>query len=163
MKITAPEGPIAPGTSGKINVSIATTSMRTMKYRKQIEVVTNDPIQANLTLTVLANIKELLSVQPYFLNFGQVKQGSKGTAEITLANNGKDPIAVTQLTANPVEQVTISPRNRFTLKPGDTQRVIATFTPGKAIGHVEGSIIIKASPGIPDKTVFVRAEIVPQP
>lgn len=163
MKITAPEGPIAAGATGKINISIATTSMRTMNYRKDIEVVTNDPTKANLTLTVLAHIQELLAVQPYFLNFGQIKQGSKGAGEITLTNNSKNPITINQITANPAELVTFSPRNNITLKPGEAFRVSVTFPSGKGPGIVEGSILIKASSGIPDKTIFVRAEVVPQP
>ena len=137
--------------------------MLTMKYRKVIEVVTNDPAQNNITLTVLANIQEILSVSPAFLNFGQVKAGAKGIAEIVIANQGKNPITITQIKTNPAEQLTISPRQRFQLKPGDTQRLTVAFLPGKRAGNVDGSVIIKASPNIPDKTVFVRAEAVPEP
>lgn len=137
--------------------------MHTMNYRKDIEVVTNDPAKANLTLTVLAHIQELLAAQPYFLNFGQIKQGSKAKAEITLVNYSKDPITITQITTKPADLVTFSPRNGFTLKPGEMQRVSVTFASGKGPGIVEGSILIKASSGIPDKTLFVRADIVQLP
>jgi HYDIN/CFA65/VesB-like, Ig-like domain len=161
VKITAPEGPIQPGASGKISVSVTTAYWKTIKYRKEIQLVTNDPLKPHITFTILANIHEILSTTPAYVNFGQVKPGSKTTKEFTLVNTGKDPIKISQIVANPASQMTISPRKRVTLKAGGQIHLMVTFTAGKNPGIVNGSILIKSDlSSLPEKPIFVQAEVI---
>lgn len=162
MKISAPEGPIQPGAKGKISISIATQNMRTMKYRKEIELVTNDPDQKGITLTVTADIQEILSITPAYLNFGPIKPNSRNAQEIIVANHGRYPIVLTEITANPQPQMTIAPRRRTILKPGGSLRLLLTLTAGRNPGFMEGSVVIKTDlPALPEKTIFVRGEVMP--
>jgi hypothetical protein len=161
VKITAPEGPIQPGASGKISVSITTAYLKTMQYQKNIQLVTNDPLKQRITFTVLVNIHEILSTTPAYVNFGQVRPRSKKTKEFTLVNTGKDPINISQIVVNPASQMTISPRKRIKLKAGDKIRLMVTFTAGKNPGIVNGSILIKSDlPSLPEKPIFVQAEVI---
>lgn len=160
MKVFAPAGPIEPGAAGKITISIATFQLRG-KYQKDIEIRTNDPERKDMTVTVQATIQETLSITPAYVNFGKVKQGSNYVMEVVLANNGKDPVTLSHIAANPAEQLSISPRQRLTLKPGERKRFMLTFIPGKYRGIVEGSVLIKTDlERMPEKNISVRAEVV---
>jgi hypothetical protein len=160
VKVSAPVGPLEPGTAGKINVIIATFPLKG-RYKKDIEIVTNDPERKDIAYTVQANIMEILSFMPSYVNFGQVKQGSNYVMEILIANNGKEPVTITQIEANPAEHLTISPHQRFSLKQGQKKRLMLTFVPGKERGRVEGSVLIKTDMlRLPEKTIFVSAEVV---
>lgn len=160
VKAAAPAGPIEPGATGKITISVATFQLRG-KYKKDIEIITNDPETKDLTVTIQATIRETLSITPAYVNFGQVRQGSNYVMEIVIANNGKDQVILSRIIANPTEQLTVSPRQRLTLKPGEKKRFMLTFIPGKYRGIVEGSVLIKTDlERMPEKTIYVRAEVV---
>lgn len=163
MTITAPEGPIAPNTKGKISVSIMTTNLRGT-YRKDIEVVTNDPERKEITIKVQANILETLAIMPAYVNFGQVKAGEKAVSQISLTNNGPEPITILQIRATPAELLSISPQQKTTLKPGEKKQLVLTLASGKTTGMVEGSVLIKTNlPRLPEKTIYVRAEVMGPP
>jgi hypothetical protein len=161
IKLWVPADSIEPGGQGLIRVNIATVQMRGMKLKKDIEVSTNDPEKKDIIFTVQATIVEDLVFIPVFVNFGLVKQGSNFIMEIVLSNNGQDPVTITQIQTSPSDMLSISPCQRFTLKQGAKQRFVLTFTPGKSPGIIEGSVLMKTDkPGIPEKNLSVRAEIV---
>ncbi|MDD5170092.1 MAG: hypothetical protein PHN75_14835, partial [Syntrophales bacterium] len=156
MEISAPEGPLKPGKTGTINLSLGTGHTRG-KYKKIVEISTNDPQKTDVTLIMQATIVEQLSVTPAFIDFGLVKitpeepgansltrrtkhlgdadkrpEGSRRagiTREFTITNRGTRPIDIAGITANPAEQLTVFPRKRNTLKPGEQQRLQVCLTP----------------------------------
>lgn len=141
-------------------MSIVTAYWKTMKYRKEIKVTTNDPLQKNITFVVQAHVQEILSTMPPYVNFGHVKAGTKQTMVLMLINNGKNPIHISQIKATPASQVTIAPRKRITMKAGDKVSLMVTFMAGKDSGIVNGSLLVKSDlPSLPEKPIFVQAVV----
>jgi hypothetical protein len=152
-------GPIEPGTSGKINVEIKTFHLRD-SYKKDIEVTTNDPGKSTFTLTVLATIKESLSIVPQYINFGSVSTNAKINMPIKITNKGKSNVTITLIEVNPAANLSISPNKNIVIKPGITKDLLLKLDSGKDAGMIEGSVLIKTNlPTIPEKTLPVRAEV----
>jgi hypothetical protein len=158
VKIKAPEGPIEPNASGKINVSIMTNNLRG-HYHKDIEIVTNDPTQKDILFTIQANILETLVIMPAYVNFGQVKAGEKAVIEISLSNSGSEPLTVKQITTTP-DTLSINPLQKLSLKPGEKKQLVLTLLPGKSPGIIEGTVKFKTDlDRLPEKIIYVRAEV----
>lgn len=153
-------GPIEPGTSGKINVEI-NTSYQKDSYKKDIVVTTNDPNKSTFTLTVLATIKESLSIIPQYINFGSVSTNAKPTMPIKITNKDTKNITITLISVNPAANLSISPNKNIIIKPGQTKDLLLNLDSGKNPGKIEGSVLIKTNlPTIPQKTLQVRAEVI---
>lgn len=141
-------------------MSIATAYWKTMKYRKEIKLTTNDPLQENISFVVQAHVQEVLSTSPPYVNFGHVKAGTKKTMELMLINNGKNPIHISQIVATPASQVTIAPCKRITMKAGDRVSLMVTFMAGKDSGTANGSLLVKSDlSSLPEKPIFVQAVV----
>ena len=154
-------GPIEPGTSGKINVEINTAYQRN-SYKKDIVVTTNDPNKSTFTLTVLATIRESLSIDPQFINFGSVSANAKLTMPIKITNKGKENVTITQISVNSAADLSISPNKNIIIKPGKTKDLLLKLDSGKNPGMIEGSVLIKTNLlNIPQKTLPVSASVNP--
>jgi len=140
-------------------VSIVTKNLRG-NYRKDIQVLTNDPAGKEITFSIQANILETLAVFPIYVNFGQVPAGTQKVVEISLSNNGKEPITIKDVRANPAESLRINPQKKLSLKPGEKKQLSLTLMAGKSPGIFDGSIHIKTNSALlPEKIIYVRAEI----
>jgi hypothetical protein len=154
-------GPIKPGSSEKINVVI-NSSYQKESYKKDIEVTTNDPNKSTFKLTVLATIRESLSIIPQFVNFGSVNANTKLNMPIKITNNDKNNITVTLITVNPAANLSISPNKNIIIKPGKTKDLLLKLDSGKNSGMIEGSVFIKTNlPNLPQKIIPVSASIIP--
>ena len=121
---------------------------------------TNDPVNTEITFSVQAIILETLAVTPGYVDFGKVPAGTQKTVEINLSNNGSETITIKELSATPAQSLRINAQPKLSLKPGERKRLPLTLLPGKSPGIMDGSILIKTgSARIPDKTIYVRAEI----
>lgn len=137
------------------------TNNRRGNYRKDMQVLTNDPANKEITFSIHATILETLAVTPAFVDFGQVPVGAQKVIEISLSNNGQEPITIKELRANPAESLRINPQPNVSLKPGGKKQLPLTLLAGKTPGIMDGSILIKTgSERVPDKTIYVRAEII---
>jgi len=168
VKITAPGGQvlesrgqnIEPGGSQKIVVSMSSKGY-TRSLNKQIKIQTNDPEAGLVILTMEAKVREVLSVVPHLVNFGKVYQGSTHTRELKIKNTGKDPIAISQITAKPDTMIAISPAEPFTLNPGEEKQFELTFHPGTSKGHTGGYISLTTDiEYLQNKVIRVRAQVV---
>jgi hypothetical protein len=153
-------GPINPGTSGKINVEI-NTSYQKDSYKKDIEVTTNDPNKSTFKLTVLATIRESLSIIPQYVNFGSVPTNTKHNLPIKITNKGEKNVTITLINVNPESNLSISPNKNIIIKPGKTKELLLKLDSGKNLGMIEGSVLIKTNlPNIPQKTIPVRTDVI---
>lgn len=140
-------------------MSIVTKNLRG-NYRKNIQVLTNDPAAKEITFSIHANILETLAIMPAYVNFGQVPVGAQKVVEISLSNNGEEPITIKEVSANPAERLRINPQPKLPLKPGEKKQLSLTLMAGKSPGIFDGSVHIKTDSAlIPEKIIYVRAEI----
>lgn len=122
--------------------------------------ITNDPANKEITFSVQAIILETLTVTPGYVDFGKVPAGAQKVVEINLSNNGSETITIKELSATPAEALRINAQPKLSLKPGEKKQLPLTLLAGKSPGIMDGSILIKTgSARIPDKTIYVRAEI----
>jgi hypothetical protein len=153
-------GPIEPGTSGKINVEINTAYQKDI-YKKNIVVTTNDPNKITFTLTVHATIRESLSIDPQYIDFGSVSTKAMLNKPIKITNKDKKNVTITLITVNPEANLSISPNKNIIIKPGKTKDLLLKLDSGKNPGKIEGSVLIKTNlPNIPQKTLQIRAEVI---
>ncbi|HQP30868.1 MAG TPA: hypothetical protein PLB81_06030 [Deltaproteobacteria bacterium] len=143
-----------------MSVSVA-TNYRRGSYRKDIQVLTNDPANKEITFSIQATILETLSALPAFVDFGRVPVGARKAIDISLSNNGAEPIVIRQVRVSPAEHLRISPPQGFSLNPGEKKQLsltlLATLTPGTMNGSV---LIMTDTAHLPEKNISVRAEII---
>jgi hypothetical protein len=162
VKIKAPVGPIEPGKSGKINVEI-NSSYQKDSYKKDIEVTTNDPNKSSFKLTVLATIRESLSIDPQYVNFGSVPTKTKLNRPIKITNKNKNNATITLINVNPAVNFSISPNKNIIIKPGKTRDLLLKLDTGKNHGMIEGSVLIKTNlPNLPHKIIPVSVAVTPR-
>ncbi len=160
FKVTAPIGSIEPGKSDKIHVRIPTYNMRG-NFKKEIEVLTNDPDKKNVTFIVEACIQEVLSIKPEYISLGQIKPGSKYQQIITINNSGKEPVSISEIEVTPAEHLILSPQEKMVIKPGEKKTLLLTLISGKEPGVIEGSIFIRTDlKQMPQKLIPVTAEVI---
>lgn len=141
-------------------MSIATKNLRGA-FRKDIQVLTNDPANKDITFSIQATIQETLAITPVYVNFGRVPVGEQKVIEISLSNNGTEPITIKSLRANPAESLRISPQQKLILNPGEKKQLSLTLLAGKTAGIIEGSIFLKTNAAhLPEKNIYIRAEII---
>ena len=122
--------------------------------------LTNDPASKDITFSIQANIQETLAITPVYVNFGRVPAGEQKVIEISLSNNGTEPITIKMLRVNPAESLRISPQHQLSLKPGEKKQLSLTLLAGKTAGNMEGSIFMKTDAAhLPEKTLYIRAVI----
>lgn len=132
-------------------------------YKKDIDVTSNDPNKASFILTIVATIRENLSINPQYIDFGAIPAGATNNRPIKITNKGKSNVTIMLLEANPAANLNISPNKNIVIKPGYTKEFMLKLNTGKDAGFIDGSILIKTNlPNFPDKTIPVRAEIIPR-
>ncbi|MBN2298061.1 MAG: DUF1573 domain-containing protein [Deltaproteobacteria bacterium] len=133
----------------------------TKTLSKQIKIKTNDKDAGTVILAMKAEILEILSVTPAFVNLGKVEAGSIKNSEITLLNKGKATVSISRVTAKPESIITVSPDQAFILKPGEDKRLELTFNSGSSKGHTGGYVTLETDiEYLPKKIIRVRAQVV---
>jgi hypothetical protein len=153
-------GPIKPGKSDVIKVSIPTVNSRG-NYKREIKIETNDPNSKEVVITITANINEILSIAPPYIDFGRPITGSKLTREFTITNNGKDNITILSVSVNPAGAALINPVLKKTvLKPGEMKKLELKLTPPNKSGYFQGQVIVSTDiRNLKEKRIFFGAEI----
>ncbi len=89
---------IPPGGEGKIDVTFNTKNRRG-KQSKKVTVLSNDSKEPKLILTVSADLKEVLGVEPQALNFGTIRWDETSTQTLQLI--GEEVAMVKSVTVAP--------------------------------------------------------------
>ena len=160
--MSAPGGPhVKPGASRSIAVEMATESWEG-KITKEIFIETNDPQKPRLSLTVKVQVYTMLSVEPNFVDFKDVKAGTSHAREVLIRNRRQEPIAITQLVIDPEKMASIAPRGAFVLQPGAAMKLVLTLAPPATyIGPIYGSIILHTDwKDLPQKKILFRTHVI---
>jgi hypothetical protein len=125
-------------------VVIQTTNLNG-SYAKDIQIETNDPDKKEVTLTIRATVKEVLSVLPRVIVFSPPDQGTKQTRELSLTNASKAPISILGMEAEPAEVFKSSFQGEVSLNPGQKKVFFIVYNPDKGAGGVQGSITLRTN------------------
>ncbi|HHO76799.1 MAG TPA: DUF1573 domain-containing protein [Deltaproteobacteria bacterium] len=133
----------------------------TQTLSKQIKIKTNDKDAGSVILTMKAEILEILSVTPAFVNLGKVDAGSIKNSGMTVLNKGKAPVSISRVTAKPESIISVLPDQAFILKPGEKKQLDITFNSGFSKGHTGGYVTLETDiENLPKKIIRVRAQVV---
>ena len=136
---------IPPGGEGKIDVHVS-TGRSSRKIRQIVRVITNDPKNQEVRLTVTANVQAGLEV-PSLLRF----EGEEpATAQVTLKNNTNAPVELSAITSsNKQVKVSVSsmtiPANGEVVLIGE---LLSDFPAGVIEGWIEIKSNLKSNPVI---------------
>ncbi|MCS6804901.1 MAG: DUF1573 domain-containing protein [Acidobacteriota bacterium] len=84
---------IPPGQEGTVTLTVKTESFRG-EIQKTATVTSNDPINPNVTLTIKANVKPVIDIQPAAYISLEVDKGQPAQGKVTLINNDKQPLKI---------------------------------------------------------------------
>ncbi|MCP4604729.1 MAG: DUF1573 domain-containing protein [Proteobacteria bacterium] len=88
-----------PGGEGEIK-AILRTKGRSGQTNKKITVVSNDPVNPQLKLSLEGEIVVDVEVKPRVLSFGQLRKGETASRDFTITVNDPDKIKITAVTAD---------------------------------------------------------------
>ena len=159
--MSAPGGPqVKPGAACTITAEIAATVTKGYEgpLKKVIEIETNDPHTPLISLTFQASVYAMLSAEPRFINFGEIKRGSAPRQELRIRNRGDKPVAIAQIAISPIGSASITPQRAFVLKPGATMKLSIALAPTLPVGPNYGKVILSTnSQEFPEKVIRFRA------
>jgi uncharacterized membrane protein len=158
--VTAPGGQeILPGKTQKVVVSVPTRYVKG-EYSKDVEVETNDPGMPVLKLTMKMKIAEVLSIAPLDIDFGKVKVGSVNKKMIVITNKGKDPLTLSNITANPSGVLSVSQQGKVRLEPGKSVTVELRYQPSQPDDYFFGLFHVETDlENIKYKDARIRARV----
>lgn len=143
VKVTTPKAPIKPGARGTITVTIPTAG-RKGAFERKIKFKTDDPGRKELLLTIYADIHEIISIQPSYIDFGRVAKGSVQKKEICVSNGGREAFTILFIEVQPRDAAAITiPNDKIILKPGDKKIIGLTMAPQDKTGQVSGAVFIR--------------------
>ncbi len=134
---------VRPGAEGKITLTIETKSFRGA-ISKSAVVTSNDPINPQASLIVVANVRGHVTTLPSEALRIQTAVGQSGAAEVTLTSEHP--------AFHPASATTSEKYLRATLAPGDAPnrwKLVVTTDPAAPAGPLAGSVTIQT--GIPDE------------
>jgi uncharacterized protein DUF1573 len=134
---------LALGEESDIAVTFDTISEKGPATRT-VTVVTNDPKQRQLELTLKGDLRAQVEAAPPFVAFGLVKHGVEKTSRVTIADlvNDKEPLQVGP-TTNSSANIKVSQEPRTDGKPGAMLSV--TVLKSMPVGPFDDTIKIKTS------------------
>ncbi len=150
---------IAPGRSGEIEVKVETKDLSATELNKTISVMSNDPKQPVLTLTITGSVEPEFMLSELSIFFGNVPRGQEVSREIVVTVP-PDKSSLLVSAASTDAQVTVK------LEPvagsnGKKYRVIAVQKPDTAEGYHFGTINIKTTSRVkPELKIPVRGLVV---
>jgi len=134
---------LAPGEESDIAVTFDTISEKGPSTRT-ITVVTNDPKQRQLELTLKGDLRAQVEAAPPFVAFGIVKHGVEKTSRVAIADlvNDKEPLQVGP-TTNSSANIKVSQEPRTDGKPGAMLSV--TVLKSMPVGPFDDTIKVQTS------------------
>lgn len=153
--VVLPQWINAPVTSGSVVPSQTATLVYTLSangltpgtYTTSINVVTNDPLNSNISVPVTFSVSgsASASLSPTCLNFGSRMQYTSKVDSVTLFNTGCATLSLTA-SSNTNVAFTFSPSGSFTLAPWSSRKIYVTFTPSLT-GNFADSLLLTTNVG----------------
>lgn len=153
----------APGESGILKVEFKPQGKNGPQLQR-ITIRTNDPVQAEASVSITAEVEPVVMVEPKMVQFGEVKKGESRSAIIKIIGRTEDfaatfgtvsndeSLALKVLETRPVEL------NGKKLRETTVQ---LTLKPGSAVGHLQQSASVRTNDSrMPAVTVQVLGEII---
>lgn len=131
---------IPPGGEGKIDVHV-TSGRSSRKIRQIVRVITNDPKNPGIKLTVTASVQADLEAVPNLLLQFEGKQPA--TARLTLKNNTNAPVELSEITSSN-KQVKVSVSS-MTIPPNGEVVLNGELLSDLPVGVIEGWVEIKSN------------------
>jgi len=148
---------LAPGDSTQLDVTFYTKDIVGSSVRRQIFVRSNDSTQQTLTMTLAAEIRTSIEVQPSYINFNVVKVGFAATRSVLLRNAGDTTVRILSVQSAD-SQVSVHCESTV-LRPYGTASIevkVIARERGKLLGQLE---IMTDSPRQPKLLVSYIARV----
>ena len=152
-------GKIAPGQSGEIEVKVETKDLSSPELNKTIAVMSNDPKQPNLTLTITGTVEQEFILSELSIFFGNVPVGHEVTSEILVTiPPDKSASLVSASSTDDKVAVRLEP---IAGSNGKKYKVVAVQKKDTPEGYHFGTIIIKTSSRLkPELKIPVRGLVI---
>lgn len=119
---------LKPGEETTMNITL-NINARTGLVTKTINVSTNDPANKNFNISLKANVINPLAISPAYFSFPEMVVGKSGVTTVKITNSSKEPITFSNITLPAGMKLNVG--NSFTIKPGESKELDATYTPQK--------------------------------
>lgn len=140
---------IAPSASGAVRVAVDTfTAGATTEWK--VAVTTSDPATPSLELTVKADVRNFLTVEPARATFNFVQHGREGGTTHIITAQDEAPLEVLGVDA-PADFITVAwrelktPAERVADLPGRQWRIDLTIKGDAAVGPIGGYAIVRTN------------------
>jgi peroxiredoxin len=150
---------IGPGALGELTLSINTNRFAG-SFSKSVTVISNDPQNPKIKLTLTGNARPYIKVQPLAADFGTLGEDEAKTVILKLTNNTDDPVNITLGSEEPIgpfqpELVPVTPGREYDLK--------ITATPPYGRRSVRGNLHLRTDhPKSPKLLISCRAHVRPR-
>ncbi|MGE5234028.1 MAG: DUF1573 domain-containing protein [Acidobacteriota bacterium] len=139
---------IAPGATGRVRVELDTQGM-SGSMSKQLVVMTNDPTNPSLTLTLQATLRPHFAASPDYLRFIAVEQDAAQTQSSTIASPDFADLQLGRIDS-PYPFLKVTSREaradeRIIGLPGRQWRIEATLNPDGPVGPLAKAIVIETN------------------
>src|SRR5262245_30849183 len=144
LTVLPAEGFLRPGERQAVVLRLDASGLASGTYRGRARILTNDPAARDTAVTAQLDVigAPHLTLSPGALDFGTHFLGSSETLELTIANDGVDPLVVSELSSDSPSFAVAG--GGFTLLPGDALTRPVTFTPD-AIAEHSGSLRVASN------------------
>ena len=129
MSLSVFNGNIAPGDSTIVDVYLDVSSLGNGTYLEDISIISNDPLQPNIALSVGLNLNGLAikQVVPDSLLFGIIGPGNTASLTVTISNGGCDTIHVSMVSTS--DPVFIPSATAIDVLPYSSSDIMVDFSP----------------------------------
>ncbi len=144
LQIEPEAGTVPPGEKMEAKVWFNALDICGGVFTADIVLSSNDPLTPESVLPASLDVlgEPEISMSPSAFDFGARYVGSRTDAVLTIANISCAPLTVTAVTSDHVDFIA-TPAGPFTVPPGATRDVIATYAPSSA-GPVTGTLTVES-------------------
>lgn len=152
-----------PGQSGILKVEFKPQGKNGPQLQR-VTIRSNDPVQGEVTVSIMAEVEPVVMIEPKIVQFGEVKKGETRTATVKIIGRTED-FAATFGTVSSDEALTLEVLETKPIEMnGKTLRqteVKLTLKPTAPVGHLQQSASIRTSDSrMPAVTAQVMADVV---
>jgi len=150
---------IPPGGEGKIDVTFK-IGTRAGKQQKTIIVATNDPAQKSVQLTVSADVKVVLNLEPTRVNFGSIQKKAKPAPQyLSLTGSDAGKVKITSIKSEN-RSIKIETNNKG-FEGDQNKKVKVTVQPGIKVGKFREQISVNTDhESLKELSFYVYGEVI---
>jgi len=132
---------LKPGESGTLLITFNSKNFNG-KIHKTVTINSNDPQTPKSIVEFTGFVIEEVSISETRFSFKDATVGERQTANVTLTNNGKQPLELKGFTTT-LEGLTL--KFPSTVKPGESVQIVADYLPKEAKKVVSSNVTIETS------------------